>query len=145
MSFQIKNYMRKDIATIDVEYTAAEASKMMMDKVIGYLIVLERGKPTGIVTERDLVLKIMAKQKDPLKVKVSEIMSTPLVTIDPDTTLEDAVSTMVKHGIRRLPVVRQDILYGVFTARDLAKHFNEYENRVRARIWRRMYYVSLPF
>ena len=67
MPISVKDYMRKDAATIDFETSAAEASKMMMDKGVGYLIVLERrrGTPTGIVTERDLVLKVKAKERDP--------------------------------------------------------------------------------
>ena len=145
MSYLIKDYMIKEIATIDVENSAAEASKMMLDKVVGYLIVLENGQPAGIVTEKDLVLKVMAKEKEPSKVKASEIMSTPLITIDPDATVEDAVKTMVQHGIRRLPVVRDSIIYGMFTSRDLAKHFNEYEDRITKDIIRSMSMVSLPF
>jgi len=137
--------MRKDIATVDVGASAAEASKIMLEKNVGYLVVLEKAQPAGIVTERDLVLKIMAKGKNPLGVKVCEFMSKPLVSIDPDATVEEAVKTMTKHGIRRLPVVRNNILYGIFTARDLAKHFNEYEDRVTRDIIKHMSLFSLPF
>jgi CBS domain-containing protein len=135
--------MRKDIVLVSVEASAVEASKHMMEKNIGSLIVCEKSKPIGIVTERDLVLKVMAEEKDPTKVTVREIMSTPLVTIDLDATVEEAVKTMAEHGIRRLPVVRDDIIYGIFTARDLAKNFNQYEESVARDIIRHC--VSLPF
>jgi CBS domain-containing protein len=122
--------MSKEIATVEVGASAAEAPKLMAGKRVGYLIALDKAQPVGIVTERDLVMKVMAKDKDPSKVKISEIMSAPLITIDLDATVEEAVKTMAKHGIRRLPVVRDNVIYGVFTTRDLTKHFSEYEDRV---------------
>jgi CBS domain-containing protein len=137
--------MRRDIATSDAEASAFEASKIMLEKDIGYLIVLEKGQPAGIVTVRDLVMKVMAKGEDPSTVKISEIMSAPLVAIDPDATVEDAVETMVKHGIRTLAVVRDSILYGTFGARDLARHFNEYADRAARDIVKSMARISLPF
>lgn len=143
MPYRIKEYMRQDIVLVSVEASAVEASKQMMEKNIGSLIACEKSKPVGILTERDLVLKVMAKEKDPSKATVREIMSTPLVTIDLDATVEEAVKTMAEHGIRRLPVVRNDIIYGIFTARDLAKHFNQYEDSVARDVIRHC--VSLPF
>jgi CBS domain-containing protein len=145
VSYSVDRYMRKDIATVDAEVSAVGASKIMLEKNVGYLVVLENAQPAGIVTERDLVLKVMAKAKDPSRVRVREVMSKPLVSIDPEATVEEAVRTMAKHGIRRLPVVRNNILYGIFTSRDLAKHFNEYEDRVTQDIIRHMSMFSLPF
>jgi len=145
MSYHVKDYMRKDIVTLDTGASAFEASKKMAEKDVGYIIVLERGQPVGIVTERDLVMKIMAKEKDPLKTKIYECMSTPLITIDVDATVEEAVKTMATYGIRRLPVVHENIIYGVFTARDLAKHFSEYEDKVAKDIIWRMAVFSFPF
>jgi CBS domain-containing protein len=126
----VKNYMRKDISTISTEASATEASKTMSADKVGYLIALEKGRPVGIVTERDLVLKVMAEEKNPKEVKISECMSSPLVTIDPDSHIEEAVETMKKHGFRRLPVVKNDIIYGIFTARDLVDHFEEFEYKL---------------
>ena len=131
--------------TVDAEASAVIASKTMMENNVGYLIVLKNDQPAGIVTEKDLVVKVMAKEIEPSKIKVYEVMSTPMITIDPDATVEDAVITMAEHGIRRLPVVRDGILYGIFTSRDLAKHFKEYEDRVTQNIVRSMATLSLPF
>src|SRR4030042_2597609 len=94
----VKNYMRKDISTISTEASAVEASKTMSTDKVGYIIALEKGRPVGIVTERDLVLKVMAEDKNPKETTISECMSTPLVTIDPDKSIEEAVETMKKHA-----------------------------------------------
>ncbi|MCS7096936.1 MAG: CBS domain-containing protein [Candidatus Methanomethylicia archaeon] len=145
MSYLVKNYMRKDVYTIDSESTALEASKNMLEKNSGYLIVLEKNKPVGVVTERDLVFKVMALGKDPSKIKVKEIMSQPIVTIDPDATLDEAVDLMVKYDLRRIPVVRGGIIYGIFTTRDLAKHFKEYEEKILRDIIRIISRFSVPF
>lgn len=145
MSYKVKNYMRRDFSTIDVNDSAFEASRIMSDRREGCIIVLDKGRPVGIVTERDLVSKVMAKGVNPMDVKVAEIMSSPLITIDPDASVEEAVEVIVKNGIRRLPVVRDGIIYGVFTTRDLAKHFNEYEEVVVRSIIRAMSLLSIPF
>ncbi len=122
--------MDKGIATIHAEASVFEASKTMTEDKRGYLIVLERDQVSGIVTEKDLVRKVMAKGADPLKVKISEVMSTPLLVVDPDETIENAVRTMAENKVRRLPVMRTGILYGIFGDRELALHFNEYEDMI---------------
>jgi len=141
MSLRVKDCMSKDIVTVDGALSVFAASKIMLEKNVDYLIVLEKAQPAGIVTERDLVLKVMAKGEDPSKMRISECMSTPIVTTDPDAAIEEAVKTMAKHGIRRLPVVRDTIIYGVFTSQDLAKNFNKYEDKLAREIifsfWRK--------
>jgi CBS domain-containing protein len=130
MTYRVKDYMDKGIATIHAEASVFEASKTMTEDKRGYLIVLERDQVSGIVTEKDLVRKVMAKGADPLKVKISEVMSTPLLVVDPDETIENAVRTMAENKVRRLPVMRTGILYGIFGDRELALHFNEYEDMI---------------
>ncbi len=145
MSYLVKEYMRKDVPTIDSDASALQASKLMVEKTAGHLIVLHNAKPAGIITERDLVSKLLAREKDPSKTKTSQLMSTPLITVDPDASVEEAVRTMVRHKVRRLAVVRDGIIYGMFTARDLAKNFNDYEDRVTKDIIKHMATFSLPF
>jgi CBS domain-containing protein len=130
MSYLVKDYMRKDVVTVDSGASALEASKIMTGKNSGYVIILEKSKPVGIVTEKDLVAKVLAKEKNPLNTKVSEVMSVPLITVNLDATIEDAVRTMAKHRIRRLPIARNSIIYGIFTTRDLARNFSKYEDRI---------------
>jgi CBS domain-containing protein len=128
--FPVKDYMSKEIATIDSGASISEASKVMKEKNAGYLIVLENAQPAGIVTHGDFVNKVLAADKDPATTEVSEVMSAPLITVDPDTAVNETVRAMVKNDVRRLPVVRDGIIYGIFRARDLVRHFNDYEERV---------------
>ena len=126
----VSDYMRKDISTIGIDGSAFEASKKMLNDKVCYVIVLGEGKPVGIVTMKDLVLKVMAEDKDPKIVKLTACMSSPLVTIDPDRSIEEAVETMKKHGFKRLPVVKNNITYGIFCVRDLIEHYDEFERRL---------------
>jgi len=126
----VRDYMRKDISTIGIDGSAFEASKKMLNDKVCYVIVLGEGKPVGIVTMKDLVLKVMAEDKDPKIVKLTACMSSPLVTIDPDRSIDEAVETMKKHGFKRLPVVKNNITYGIFCVRDLIEHYDEFERRL---------------
>jgi signal-transduction protein with cAMP-binding, CBS, and nucleotidyltransferase domain len=128
--------MTKHIATVDVSASALESSRIMMASGLAYVIALEKTKPIGIVTHGDLVLKVMASERNPSKVKVSEVMSSPLVTIGPDATVQEAVDIMAKRRIRRLPVIQDNILEGVFTALNFVRHFNDYEDKVLKDIFR---------
>jgi CBS domain-containing protein len=80
--------------------------------------------PRGIVTERDFVRRVAAK-KTPLDSKISDVMSRPLITIDPDASLKEAARKMVKRGIRRLPVVEQHKLVGIIVVSDFARHLSK--------------------
>ena len=122
--------MRKEIVTIDAAATVLEVSRLMEEKDTGYIVVMEKINPIGIVTERNLVLKVMAKEKaPPPNIKVSTIMSTPITTVDLEASVEYAAKLMVKHRIRKLLVTKDNVVYGVFTTRDLAKHF-DYIDRI---------------
>jgi CBS domain-containing protein len=124
----VKEYMTKEINTITYDATITDAAKVMAaDKNFeGYVVVLKKGKPLGIITERDLVNEVMAKEIDPSKVNLTEIMSTPLITIDPDEDLLEASKLMRENNIRKLVVMKGEIIYGVITAKDIAQHGNKY-------------------
>jgi CBS domain-containing protein len=125
----VKDYMDKEVPTIEESQLSTEAAKTMMKLGRGFLIVLQNGQLSGIVTERDFVNKIIAAERDPRNVKVGDIMSFPLMTIDPDEDIFKASEMMQKHDIRRLPVTRGGIIYGVITARDIAHRAGEYVER----------------
>lgn len=122
--------MTKDIVTVNSESTIEEASKVMAEKRRGYAVVLRAGRPVGMVTERDFVWKVMAEGRSPSEVKVLEVMSAPLIAVDPDADLSVAAEMMDKHKIRRLPVIRDEIIYGIITTRDIVNHFNQYVKKV---------------
>jgi CBS domain-containing protein len=121
--------MQKEVPTIEDVATIAEAAKMMVQTDRGVLVVLSHGQPVGIVTEHDFVHKVLAKDIDASNVKVEKIMSQPLVTVDPDADLLQASKVMREKNIRRLPVVKDGIIYGIVTSRDIATHCGEYVDR----------------
>ena len=120
----VEDIMSKDVVTIPPEASMAEASRVMGANRIGSLIVEVEGKPEGIITERDLLSKVLAKGQDPEKVRVQDVMSSPLVTIEPTATIKAAAQTMISQK-GRLAVVRQGELIGIITAADLIKSLPE--------------------
>jgi CBS domain-containing protein len=117
----VKDIMTKNVVTITADKTVFEAAELMDFKKIGCLIVAQNEAPMGIVTERDIVRRIVAK-KMPYDVRVSEIMTQNLVTVDPDSSLKDAARLMSNNGIRRLPVVKQNKLVGIVVSSDFVRN-----------------------
>ncbi len=131
MSYFVKDYMTKTITTIHYEATASEAAKAMAadESLEGYTVVLKEGKPVGMVTERDIVNKVLAKDRSPRRTKVAQIMTSPLITVDPDEDLLQASQLMREHHVRKLVVIRGDIIYGILTAKDIAQQCGDYVNQ----------------
>ncbi len=121
---KIKDLMTKNVITIDGQKTVFEAAELMSQKQVGDLIVMHGKMPRGIVTERDFVRRVVAR-RSPLDIKVSEIMSKPLITIDPDAPIQEAARKMVKNRIRRLPVLKAHKLVGMIVASDFARHLSK--------------------
>jgi CBS domain-containing protein len=116
----VKEIMTKNVVTITVDKTVFEAAELMNSKGIGCLLIVQNGVPVGIVTERDFVRRVVAKNL-PYSVKVSEIMTKNLITVDPDTSLKDAARLMSINKIRRLPVLKQNKLVGIVVASDFVR------------------------
>lgn len=116
----VKEIMTKDVATIDSGKTALEAARLMTEKGVGRLPVLEKGKLVGIITERDLVVKIIAKKLDPSKVKVKDFMTKDVISCSPDSSLVEVAEVMERNKIRGLPVLEKGKLVGIVTTYDLA-------------------------
>jgi CBS domain-containing protein len=129
MSYYIKDYMDKEFPTLEIEASIVDASQLLAKQGKGYVIILEKGKPYGIVTEWDLVSKILATEKDPKKTPLKSITSAPLITIDPDQDLLKASELMQTKGIKRIPVVKGGVIYGVITATNIAQKCGEYVNK----------------
>jgi signal-transduction protein with cAMP-binding, CBS, and nucleotidyltransferase domain len=92
---------------------------------VGSCIVLTKSVPVGIITEQDINCKVVAKNRVPGDVYVHEVMSTPLITIGIDKTVEDAATIMMKHKVRRIPVVEDSRVVGIVTVRDILAASNE--------------------
>ena len=120
----VKDFMTTNVITIDFNRTVFEAAKLMHQQDVGDLVVMDGVEAKGIVTERDLVRRVMAMKKL-LDTKVSEIMSDPLITIDQEAPLRDAARLMIKYKIRRLPVTKENMLVGIIATNDFAKHIGK--------------------
>jgi CBS domain-containing protein len=118
----VRDIMTKEIVMIDGTDSALEGAKLMTEKGISSLFVVKDGVPVGIVTERDFIKKVCAKDIPISEVKVFDIMSKILTTADPETPIEVAVQRMVNHKIRRLPILEGGKIVGIITVTDLAKH-----------------------
>ncbi|MET1125219.1 MAG: CBS domain-containing protein [Archaeoglobaceae archaeon] len=116
----VKEVMTREVCTINKEDTVHKLARKMIEFGVGSAVVVENGKPVGIVTEKDLIAKVVARNKTPSKVKVKDVMSHPLITITPSTSLVEAARLMMKRGIRRLPVVdNSGNLVGIITDNDI--------------------------
>jgi len=117
----ISTLMTYPVLRIDKDSTAQEAAEVMGREHVGSLLVRRRGEDIGIITERDIISKIISRRGDLEETKVKDIMSKPLVTVDRDTTGEDAIRTMVENDVRRLPVTDKGRIIGIFTTSDVTK------------------------
>jgi len=88
---------------------------------IGCLVAVENGKPVGIITERDLLKRVLAKSKEIRNMKVSEIMSTPIISVDPAMEIEEATKLMLQKKIKKLPIVEKGNLLGLVTLTDILR------------------------
>jgi len=121
----VADVMTKDVVTIEGDKTVLEAAKTMRLKKFSSLVVTDKGKTAGIVTERDLVRKVLAEDRDPNKLLIYQIMSTELITTTPETSIENAAKVMTEQRVRRLPVMKNKKLVGIITASDIARHLSD--------------------
>lgn len=118
---KIEDIMVEEVITVEVDATVMKAVKLMNKHEIGCLIVTKNRKPIGILTERDLLKRVLAKFRDPEKIRVGEVMSAPLMFVDLNMNVEDAVKFILKEEIKKLPVVRKGKLLGLVTLTDLVR------------------------
>ncbi len=117
----VSDIMSSPVITIDVEASVKEATRSMIDNKIGSILVTKQGKPLGIVTERDLIERIVAPSRDPSKTKIKEIMSAPLITISKETGILVAMRKMREYEISRLVVMDDDTLLGILSEKDIVR------------------------
>ncbi|MFQ5998184.1 MAG: cyclic nucleotide-binding/CBS domain-containing protein [Candidatus Bathyarchaeia archaeon] len=122
---RVSEIMTPDPFTVKPEATMAQAGKIMGNKKIGSLLVEEHGKTVGIVAERDLLTKIIARKKNPSDVKVKEVSSTNLVTINPAATIKMAARTMIREK-GKLLIMSEGRAEGIITASDLIRTLPEH-------------------
>jgi CBS domain-containing protein len=117
----VKEVMVQEVIKIRADATVIEAVEIINKHEIGCLIVTKNGETIGIMTERDVLKRVIPKSKNPEKTKVSEIMSTPLIVGGPDMYIEDAARLMFKKNIKKLPIMENGKLVGLLTLSDVAR------------------------
>ena len=116
----VKDIMSSPVITIDEDAPVNKAAQLMDKNKLGCIIVTsKKGKPLGIITERDLVTRVLAKNARPSKLTVKEVMTSPLIAIDPDETLSEAARRMSRLSIRRLGVMYKENLVGLISSKDI--------------------------
>jgi CBS domain-containing protein len=122
MGKSVKDAMTSNPCTIDADQTVAYAAVMMMEEDVGVAPIVEGSRLIGTLTDRDVVVRVVAEGKDPQTVKVREVASTDLITVDPEQDLDEALRLMAQHQVRRLPVVEEDgRVVGVLAQADIAE------------------------
>ena len=122
---QIRDIMEKNVITIEKNKTAQDAAKIIAEKDISFLVVMNDDLPEGVLSESDFVRKIAAEDRKSSDVPISEIMSYQFRSVGRSTTIEDAVQKMLNNNIRRLLILEDDKLVGVITQTDLASHLRD--------------------
>jgi CBS domain-containing protein len=121
----IRDVMVENVVTVSPDYTVKHAATIMNRFSLGCVVVLQDNEVVGIMTERDLLKRIVAVARDPEKTFVREIMTKPVIVIGPDVSLEAALELMFKHRIKKLPVMEhlpgKDKLIGLVTMTDIAR------------------------
>lgn len=117
--------MTRDVIVVEPDRTILDAAKRMASKKIGGLVVVEHGRPIGLVTDREILWRVTATGKNPAKVTVREVMTAPVVTVSPLTTLRAAARVMLEKKTRWIVVTRLDNVEGIVTASDLTEGFLE--------------------
>ena len=117
--------MTRQVIVIDPDRTIADAAKRMAAKKIGGLVVVEHGRPIGLLTDRDILWNVTAKGKNPSKALVRDIMTSPVATVSPLTTLRAAARVMLEKKTRWIVVTRLENVEGIVTASDLTQGFLE--------------------
>ncbi len=118
---KVKDLMTRKIVSVNERANVYEISKIMEEKGIGSVIVIHDEKPVGIVTERDIITRCLAKELNPKKAVSKEGMSSPLISVDANSFVSDAAKLMISKMVRRLAVMEGGNLKGVITTSDMVR------------------------
>lgn len=121
MSLRIEEIMTKNVVTLGGKATIREAVAIMDEHGIGCLVVVQDESPIGIITERDILKRVLLEAKDPSTMKVFQIMSAPLFFGDSEMNVQDAVKLMTGKKIKKLPIIENGRLVGMITLTDIAR------------------------
>ncbi|MCK4733789.1 MAG: CBS domain-containing protein [Methanophagales archaeon] len=126
---KVRDVMGRPVILEDEDTSVAIISKDMELSGIGSVIITKDDETVGIVTDRDIAIKIVMKNRVPSEVKAKEIMSSPLITIKPEVSLDEACELLVENDIRRLPVIEDDKLVGIISVRNILRRAPDYVHK----------------
>ena len=121
MAKSITEVMTTNVRACEPNATVTDAAKLMAKEDVGPIPVVEEGRLVGLITDRDIVVRVVANDKDPKTTTVGQIASSDLVTVSPQENLDDALTLMAERQVRRLPVVEGDRLVGIVAQADIAR------------------------
>lgn len=122
---QLKAIMKKNLVSISPAASIVEAAWKMKNKNVGCLLVAEEGTLKGVLTDRDIVLSVVADGKDPLDMRVRDVMQTKIVSCTPETDVLEATRVMAVNRVRRLPILADGKVQGVVSITDLTRVVEE--------------------
>jgi CBS domain-containing protein len=125
MAKSVRDAMTEDPRSIGASASVVEAARLMREQNIGSLPIADDGNLVGVITDRDITTRVVAEAADPETTSVGDVYSRDLITVEPDTDLEEALALMARHQVRRLPVVENDRLVGIVAQADIALTENE--------------------
>ena len=123
----LKDVMITDVVQVPRNQTVREASNIMKSKGIGCIVVTDKGKILGIVTERDIIHKVVAPNHDASKTLIEDLMTPNVISLDGSRPVEDAVDLMEQKKIKKLPIVEGDKLVGIVTMTDMIRILRQIE------------------
>lgn len=125
MSISVQDVMVRQVLTIDATQTVKNAARFMSKFGVSSLIVSTEDDIVGILTERDILVRVVSSGQDPSKVIIREIMSEPIIVVNPETPLEKAIQIMFRERIKKLPVIccekERAKLVGILSITDIAR------------------------
>ncbi|EMR75416.1 putative signal-transduction protein containing cAMP-binding and CBS domains [Thermoplasmatales archaeon SCGC AB-540-F20] len=116
----VSEIMSKDVVTVESDEPVLDACKLYKDRGVGCLVVMKEGIVLGILTERDIIERVILDHRDPNETKVEEIMSKNIQTVHASASVEKAVEIMEEHKIKKLPVILNNEIFGIVTITDIA-------------------------
>lgn len=120
MTTTVSDYMNTNLITLESSDSAVDAARRMRESAVGDVLVMERGRLHGIVTDRDLVVRCLAESRNPEETPLADLCTAEPATLSPDDELDAAAQTMKDKGVRRLPVVSDKGVVGILSIGDLA-------------------------
>jgi len=131
--FKVEQWMNKNVISLTRDKPVVDAAELMRKHDVGCIIVIDDERPIGLVTERDIIRKIVAKRRNPEVVPLEDIMVMNLVTVDAGTPIKDVSKKMVQYNIKKMPVVEGEKLKGIITTTDIVRIMAEFNQLYEAK------------